>query len=458
MTKPVAPMAAKLADVPARRRSLYWRIHFWAALIASPFTLVAALTGILYIFTPQVEARLYRHLDHVVPSAAMLPLDASLAAAQRAAPPGLVVQSMFPAYANNDAVRVVLVAAQGQAHEHHGSPAPAAAASQAQAPGSGALTVFVNPHDSQVLGMQTEQERFSTWARNLHSRLLQGDGWRWMIELAASWLMVMLLTGIYLWWPRAGQAALPQRGKQGRAGWRQWHAFAGVALSVLSLTIVVTGLTWSKYAGDNVRTLRDISGQTPPKVPRDLHSMPVAGAPSLTWEGAALRARELAPDVAMQLTPPKGPHGVWLASAADKAPPGKRFDLVLDAYTGEPKYYSGWDKQTAFGQATAVGIPFHRGELGLWNQALLLIFGVGVLFSLISGWVMFFKRRRAGLLGLPKLLPGAWRTVSPGTAVLGAALCALMPLLAISAAAVLVLELLFAQHAARRSREGGNPC
>lgn len=110
-------------------------------------------------------------------------------------------------------------------------------------------------------------------------------------------------------------------------------------------------------------------------------------------------------------------------------------------------YYSGWDKQTAFGQATAVGIPFHRGELGLWNQALLLVFGAGVIFSLISGWVMFFKRRRAGLLGLPKLLPGAWRTVSPGPIVLGIAMCALMPLLAISGVAVLMLELLWSRRA-----------
>jgi uncharacterized iron-regulated membrane protein len=449
MTKPVTPTLTGLADVTARRRSLYWRIHFWAALIASPFTLIAALTGILYIFTPQVEARLYRHLDHVVPAASMLPLDVALASAQRAAPPGMAVQSVLPAYANDDSVRVVLVPAQGHSHDHHG--APAQAQSTTQTPRTGPLTIFVNPYDAQVLGTQTEQDRFSTWSKNLHSRLLQGDGWRWMIELGASWLMVMLLTGIYLWWPRAGQPALPQRGKHGRAAWRQWHAFAGVALGVLSLTMVATGLTWSKYAGDQVRALRDVSGQTPPKVPRDLHSMPVAGAQTLTWQAAWLRARELAPDVAMQLTPPKGPHGAWLASAADKAQPGKRFDLVLDAYTGQRMYYSGWDKQTAFGQATAVGIPFHRGELGLWNQALLLIFGAGVLFSLLSGWVMFFKRRRAGLLGLPKLLPGAWRTVSPGVVVVGVALCALMPLLAISAAAVVVLELVFAQRGAKRA-------
>jgi uncharacterized iron-regulated membrane protein len=453
MTKPNRMTVPELADLSARRRSLYWRIHFWAAFIASPFTLLAALTGLLYIFTPQIEARLYQHLDHVAPAASMLPLDAALASARRVASPDLAVQSVLPAYAKNDSVRVIFVPTEGQsgAH-HHPAPAPVPSAILKQAPQqTNALTVFVNPYDGQVLGTQTEQERFSTWAKSLHSRLLQGDGWRWMIELAASWLMVMLLTGIFLWWPRAGQAALPQRGVQGRPAWRQWHGFAGVALSVLSLMMVSTGLTWSKYAGDQVRKLRDSSGQTPPKVPRHLHSVPIAGARSLTWQDAWLRVRELAPDVAVQLTPPKGPHGVWLANAADRAQPGKRFDLVLDAYTGQRMYYSGWDQQTSFGQATAIGIPFHRGELGVWNQALLLLFAVGVLFSLLSGWAMFFQRRRSGLLGLPKLLPGAWRAVPFGGVMLGVAMCALMPLLAISASAVLVLELLLAQRGLKRT-------
>jgi uncharacterized iron-regulated membrane protein len=30
-----------LASLSARRHSLFWRIHFWAALIASPFALIA---------------------------------------------------------------------------------------------------------------------------------------------------------------------------------------------------------------------------------------------------------------------------------------------------------------------------------------------------------------------------------------------------------------------------------
>jgi uncharacterized iron-regulated membrane protein len=308
--------------------------------------------------------------------------------------------------------------------------------------------VFVDPYRATVLGSQREQDRFSEWARRLHSRLLQGESLRWMIELAASWMLVMLLTGIYLWWPGwggAGQPAVPRSAARGRSAWRQWHAFLGVLLAVLSLAMVLTGITWSKYAGQQVRAMRDWAGQASPQAPAHLHSMP-QGA-QLTYQQAWDRTRALLPGALPQLAPPRGAHGVWRASSADRRHPDGRFDLVLNAYDGKVLYYAGWDKQTAFGKATAVGIPFHRGELGLWNQALLFVFAAGVLFSLVSGWVMFFKRRRDGQVGLPKLLPGAWRATPPAAAVLGIGLCALMPLLALSAAVLAVLEVVLSRRA-----------
>ena len=54
---------------------------------------------------------------------------------------------------------------------------------------------------------------------------------------------------------------------------------------------------------------------------------------------------------------------------------------------------------------------------------------------------MYFKRRAKGLAGMPALVPGAWKSASPD-AVLGAVVMFVaMPLLALSAAAVCVLEL-----------------
>lgn len=448
----------------ARRKSLFWRIHFWAALIASPFMLVALVTGILYIFTPQIEAVLYDHLDHVVPVGAMRPLDDAVAAAQRTVPAGWVVQSVLPAFGANEAVKVNFAPAAEKKSEHDGHNHAPVKAAPAATPSVGlpaqAIVVSVNPYTADVIGSMAKQDRFGNWAKKLHSRLLQNDSWRWMIELAASWLMVMLLTGIYLWWPRGVQPALPQSSAKGRNAWKQWHGFIGVVLAVMGLVIVTTGLTWSKYAGDQIRTLRDTIGQAPPKVPNNLQSAASAATSPLTWQATWDSARRQAPDVAMQLTPPRGVQGIWRVAAADRGQPDKKFDLILDAYSGQALFYSGWDKQTVFSKATAIGIPFHRGEFGWWNQALLLLFGVGVLFSLVSGWVMFFKRRQAGSLGLPRLLPGAWKSASIGTWLSAAVMAVAMPLLALSAAVVVLLEVALHRpwrrvpHALRSARHG----
>ncbi|MGK5037139.1 PepSY-associated TM helix domain-containing protein [Janthinobacterium sp. LB3P118] len=439
----------------ARRKSLYWRIHFWAALIASPFALVATLTGILYVFTPQIEARLYQHLDHVAPQASMLPLDAAVAAAELAAPRGWTVQHVVPPFQQDDAVQVAFAPPGGAQDEHAGHGGHAAPPTPAR-PKFGlpaqAIVVYVNPYDTRVLGSLAVAERFGNWAKKLHSRLLQNDGWRWMIELAASWLMVMLVTGVVLWWPRGAQSGLPKRGARGRNGWRQWHAFLGVALGVISLVILATGLTWSQQAGGRIRALRDISGQAPPPVPRGLHSIEEGAGGPLDWQDAWQVARSHAPAIAVQLTAPASQDDVWRATMADRSQPTLRFDLQFDAYSGKPLYYAGWDAQTAFGKATAIGIPFHRGEFGWWNQALLLLFGASVLFSLVSGWVMFFKRRLPGSLGLPKLLPGAWTSPSALAWGLAAAMCALMPLLLISACMLMLLELVLARWGTRIGR------
>jgi len=63
-----------------------------------------------------------------------------------------------------------------------------------------------------------------------------------------------------------------------------------------------------------------------------------------------------------------------------------------------------------------------------------------VLFSLVSGWAMFFKRRRAGLMGLPPLKQGAWASMPLVAWVSAGILFMLMPLLAYSAVVVALIE------------------
>lgn len=433
----------------ALRKSLLARIHFWAALIASPFAVLACLSGLLYVFTPQIESALYQHIETVQPQVQQgLELDLLLEKARLAAGPDLRLQNFAPPPSANAALKLQFVPLQKdhQGHAGHEGHGQHAAGSHAA---SEPFALYLNPYTGEVTGKITQSERFSEWAASLHSSLLLGENWRWMIELAASWMLVMLISGIYLWWPRGAQSGLPQSGATGRAWWRQWHALLGVLLSLLSLIILLTGITWSKYAGEEVRYLRDISGQRSPQVPKNLRSIPQATALSAQQIWQQVQAAK--PGLALLMTPPKGEDGVWRIGSASLEQPQERFDLLLDQYSGQTLYSSGWAQQTAFGKATTVGIPFHRGEFGWWNQALLFVFALGVLFSILSGWVMCWQRLRSAHAQqrrlLPRLLPRAWRAMPLPFWLGGILLLALLPLLAISAGVVLLLEVLLLRRA-----------
>ncbi|MBC7699552.1 MAG: PepSY domain-containing protein [Massilia sp.] len=184
---------------------LFWRIHFWAGLISAPIVVFAALTGLFYALSPQIEARLYADLDHVnVPAnpAMKASLDLQVAAVL-ASHPHEALRHVVPAQGHTDSTQVYLQAAHAhhtasQGEHDHGLP-------------TGSI-VYINPYTAQVLGQLPELQRFKTWSKKLHSSALQGDGWRWLIELGASWMLVLFATGLVLWWPK------PQ--SQGGPGWR----------------------------------------------------------------------------------------------------------------------------------------------------------------------------------------------------------------------------------------------
>lgn len=447
-----------------QRRILLQRVHLWATFLATPFLLGALLTGILYIFTPQIEYALYKKLDKVHVGSARIDLDWQVQAAIDAAPSGWRLFSVLPGYNADDSTRIVFVplraasaprAPQAGTHDGHAEHQPAEPAFLRPSFGvpKNGLVAYVDPYSNQVLGFMPEAERFNVWARRLHSTYLT-EGWRWAIEFAASWTIVMLLTGIFLWWPGSSSDFTALHARKGREKWRFMHAWCGIIFSVVSIAILTTGLTWSRNAGSQVKWLRDAAGQQSPRIPASFkstnpqspadngtHVIGVNFKGSMTWEKAFTAVKANAPSVAVELRAPEKPDGFWRANHIDRGDPTKRFDMLLDAYSGKPLYYSGWNDQPWFGKATAIGIPFHRGEFGIWNQVLLAVFGFGLLFSFTTGWYIFLKRRREGFLGLPKLGANPLRIISPVGYIAGAACFALMPLLFISGFAVCLLEI-----------------
>lgn len=412
---------------------LFWRLHFWAGLVVSPIILFAALTGLLYVFTPQIEAWRHADVDHVTVGSQRLPLDAQVAAALAAAPDA-ALRYVVPAHAADDSTQVWLRAP----HAHHG------AGEHDHGLPSGSI-VYVNPYTGQVLGQLQEMERFKTWAKKLHSNALQGDGWRWLIELGASWMLVLFATGLVMWWPKPqarggdGWRALVPRWGRGRATWRDLHAIVAIALGLVLAIVLVTGLTWAEHSGQRFRAMQASLDQNAPKAPKSLRSAPGDG-PHLGWQAALDRSVAQAPDIAMQITPPAGADGVWRVENFDRTQPTGRFQLALDARSGATLFASGWERLPALARATAVGIPFHRGEFGVWNQALLALAALAAVFSVVSGLVMWWQRRPRGKVGAPTLQARALKAVPLWLWPLMAGLAWALPVFGWSLLVMLALE------------------
>ena len=229
---------------PAKSKGLdyrtVWRWHFYAAMFCVPFVLYLAFTGTLFLFHPQMQQwldRPYSHLSTVGPEASV-----------------------------NDQVKAALAAEPGSnLHAYQLPLTPASPAEILVGQGLKEYRVYVNPRTLEVLKIYDEDMRLDHFTLRLHGEMLIGNTGSYIVELAASWTVIMILTGLYLWWPRTSEkfaGVLYPRLKQGqRIFWRDIHAVTGVYVSFFALFLLFSGLPWAKSWGSYLKLARRVGGQ-----------------------------------------------------------------------------------------------------------------------------------------------------------------------------------------------------
>ncbi|MFM0315648.1 PepSY domain-containing protein [Paraburkholderia nemoris] len=235
-----------------------WRWHFYAGLFVMPFLVVLAVTGTLYCFQPQIEPLLYPHRLIVEPQATTprLTEDALLAKARAAMPADARAVTAPIASAPDRSTEFIFRLADGEKQ-----------------------SVYLNPYSGEVLGTLSVERRFMQVDRMLHRKLLLGKPGELLMELAACWTLVMIGSGIALWWPRekttARAALVPRFSLQGRALWKNLHAVMGIWLALGALIFVLSGLPWTGSWGKQFKVLASAAN---------------LGAPPGSWGGLPLRS------------------------------------------------------------------------------------------------------------------------------------------------------------------------
>lgn len=361
---------------------LVWKWHFLASLYVLPFMLMLSITGGIYLYKPQIEEMIYSDRLNVEASGPKQSLEAQEAAVL-AALPGARIRSITTEETEGRAT-VFEVKDKDKVKTY----------------------VWVNPYTAEVLASQPRDETLMRMVKKFHGELLLGKFGTKFVELSAHWAIIMLITGLYLWWPRGKRSlgkALSLPSSPGRAWWREAHMFTGILAFVLILPLLLTGLPWTDVWGGSLSYVQEQTGQKS-------HSLRFGGRPinSSTDSGETIPYQQVI-DLAIEegiappyaLRPPKNDAATfWIGSKTrDRF---QRAEMVVDQYSGEIIKRVDFADNPVIAKAVSLGIGLHKGELfGVPNLVLNTIAAVLGAVLAITGFTAWWKRRPAGSLGVP---------------------------------------------------------
>ena len=401
---------------------MIWRWHFYAGIFCIPFVIVLALTGAIYLFKPYYENWQENQFHQLNSSGERLPANQQIQAALDAIPGGKFLSYRLPQNPDES----VLVKVQAEA----------------------SWQVFVNPYTAEVVGKQESSWQLMNIVKTIHGELLLGNVGSVLVELAACWAIVLLVTGLYLWWPRnaKGSAGVlyPRLRDGSRTFWRDIHAVTGVWISSFALFLLVTGLPWALVWGAALKEVRaiDFSAQqdwTQSRAQQHQHWRAQASDSFNLTPEVLLAAQKLTLPPPVELSVASTHHISWKASSQTGNRP-QRADVWHNG-DGSIEKQNGFAEKKLLDRAIGVGIAAHEGYLfGWFNLVLGVLTCAGLILMSVSGFILWRKRKPDSVLGAPPAMP---IRVGFAVVVITIGLAIFLPLLAISLVALLIIEFVF---------------
>lgn len=448
--EPSAPAAGRDRSLTSRFYFAAWRWHFYAGLFVAPFLVMLALTGLVMLYTSVFFGRDGEKIA-VVPGVEQV----SVAAQEQA------VAAAFP---------------NGQIIEWIGAAAPDRVAMFRVKDGDAHIMVAVDPWTGVIVDQWPRQAGIYDLASDIHGTLLLGDLGDRLIEIAAGFGIVLIVTGLYLGWPRAGKVA-SRVAASARSKLKTVHLTVGLCASVLILLFLVSGHSWTGIWGekfvqawstfpaekwDNVplsdETHAAMNHGSGKHVPWALEQtpMPASGSDSgitglaegVPAELSSLVAlgRDLGFSERFHVNYPSSPTGVWTLSqdsmSNDTPDPTSDRTVHVDRHTGRILADVTYADYSIPGKAMAVGIALHEGDMGVANIIVNTLTCLSVIFLAVSGAVMWWMRRPSGARRLvappmPAEMP-LWR----GATAVMLVVSMLFPLVGLTLIGLLLLDLL----------------
>ncbi|MET4262216.1 putative iron-regulated membrane protein [Bradyrhizobium sp. S3.12.5] len=386
-----------------RIKAALLQVHSIAGLVLALLLSLIALTGVIMSFEDEIVDHLNAGIMRVVPPTAPALLPDELAARLKVAPDAGKVAAIMLSSDPSAAVHVRF------ARDEQGA-----------RPSS----LYVDPYDGHVLGVPRGEDFFAT-VRRLHRWLLiPGDakGWgRQVTGVAALGMIVMLISGLVLRWPRRASSVKmwlkPNFGLSGRGLYRSLHAVIGTWVLPVYLVMTLTGLWYSfDWYKDGVVWLLSrphvAAAKMQPKQPRPPGRPEPAQPVGFDRAWSAFKYEESDGFARAQLTLPTAPGTVMRIRSwpKDSTLESMRDEFRIDAVTGQIISAERYADKTLGEKAVASVLDIHRGAVLGWpgKFAFMIAAALMPLFA-VTGVLLYLSRRklrRPAQQPLGRLVPG----------------------------------------------------
>lgn len=167
----------------------YWlgRIHLWGGLVSGIVVFIVSITGCLFVFEEEIRDLTLWQYRFVTPAeTARVPL-ATLEALAKKEFPGKQIEQVRVFSDASRASILKLVDANSKARKGKENNKEA---------------YGFNPYTGALLGKYNMEHDFMHLVEDMHKSLLLGETGKWIIKVNVVVFLVMLLSGLYIWWPR----------------------------------------------------------------------------------------------------------------------------------------------------------------------------------------------------------------------------------------------------------------
>jgi len=369
-----------MSSVPTDTRALirwsFFQLHWLIGISAGSLLMVIGLTGAILSFEDEL-------LDALNPGVLSVPAQSLPALA----PPALF-ETLGPLPDNQRLTTAIFSAEPGRSVQ---------LLLQARPGQAKPLPLYVDPYTGKLLGPAGGQAFFE-WVERLHRfLLLPREPGRVAAGILSSCLLLLIISGIYLRWPkpalnwRAWLSFNPRL--KGRPFLWAMHAVLATWALPAWLLLTTTGIYWSF---DGVRSTVDgwAGVQRAPRMKREPEAAPPAHPElSLAWQ----RFQDSVPawrEVRLRL-PERDAAALeilWLAPDAAHERQRNRMQIGLDGRLKKDERFA----ELGVGKrALATIYPLHMGRyFGLPVRILMMLSALALPVLGVTGWVLYLKRRR----------------------------------------------------------------